>query len=211
MVCVTRKSTGGDEVLRNYPSTHPGAENYDCTIWEAASATAAAPMFFSSVKLKTGDKFVDGGLRRNNPVREAMAELQREKSFKNREVGCLVSLGTGLHALKEVPSNLALFLKEAVHMMTDAEGIAEEFASSATGNTLADSNRYFRFNVPQGMEDLQLDECKEVTKMRALTLEYLKKVGNGNLVMQCAKVLANPDQIGLTEYRGLNLQNPGSE
>lgn len=45
------------DVLRNYQSLHPTEENYDCQIWEAASATAAAPMYFRRVKFeKSGEK-----------------------------------------------------------------------------------------------------------------------------------------------------------
>ena len=80
MLCVTRTEISKPDVLRNYTSLHPTAENYSCTIWEAASATAAAPLYFKSVQFnETGEKWCDGGLRRNNPINEALAELARER------------------------------------------------------------------------------------------------------------------------------------
>ena len=79
-------------------------------------------------------------------------------------------------------------------MMTDSEDIAEAFASSKDGQDLARSQRYFRFSVAQGMEDLQMDEFKETERMKALTNLYLSKVGSGNEVGRCAKSLLLPDQ-----------------
>src|SRR6266566_659300 len=160
MLCVTRKGTSKPDVLRNYATNVPTEENYECQIWEATSATAAAPIYFRSVKfLKRGEKWVDGGLQRNNPIHVAMEEVSRlqKSSFKDREIGCVVSIGTGVPQVKGVSSNLLGFLAGAVRMMTDSEDIAERFAKSSEGGRLRSTNRYFRFNVPQGMQDLKLD------------------------------------------------------
>ena len=78
-------------------------------------------------------------------------------------------------------------------MMTNSEEVAEEFLTEGIGKELGDSGRYFRFNVPQGMQDLELDECDEIEKMRGLTVDYLKKVGSGNEVERCAQALLMPD------------------
>ena len=194
MVCVTRSKTSKPDVLRNYESEHPTQANYKCTIWEAASATAAAPMFFDAVKLKAGgETWCDGGLHRNNPIHVALAQLGLETEWRNQPIGCVLSLGTGAPQIKEVSGNLAKFLKHSVEMMTDSEKIADEFAISKDGQELADSQRYFRFSVIQGMEVLQMDEFKETERMRSLTDYYLGKIGSGKEVQQCAKSLLWPD------------------
>jgi patatin-like phospholipase/acyl hydrolase len=197
MVCATRKAISKPDNLRSFKTTAATEENYDCTIWEATSATTAAPFYFKSVKFTgNGEEWCDGGLKRNNPILEVMAELKREKSFKDRKVGCVLSLGTGAPKIGKVSSNIIGFLKGAVEMMTNSEDIADDFAASDEGKTLASTNRYFRFNVPQGMEDLKLDEsdAKAMEKMNALTTNYLRQVGSGNEVERCAKSLLSPDE-----------------
>lgn len=195
MLCVTRAEISKPDVLRNYESFHPTAENYNCNIWEAASATAAAPMYFKSVQLiETGERWCDGGLRRNNPINEALSELTRERDWKNKRIGCVLSLGTGVAKSAPISSNLASVLKAAVAIMTDSDDIARVFASSELGIELFRTHRYFRFSLPQGMQDLQLDDWKETEKMRALTADYLSHMGNGDLLTRCAKSLLDPDE-----------------
>lgn len=78
--------------------------------------------------------------------------------------------------------------------MTDSEDIAKVFAATDVGIELGRTNRYFRFNVPQGMQDLQLDEWKETEKMRALATEYLSHPVSGGQVTRCALSLLYPDE-----------------
>ena len=195
MVCVTRKKTSKPDVLRNYESEHPTQANYECTIWEAASATAAAPMFFEAVKFKAGgETWCDGGLHRNNPINIALAQLGLETEWSHKPIGCVLSLGTGAPQIKEVSGNLAKFLRGSVDIMTDSEKIADEFAISKDGQELSNSRRYFRFSVVQGMEVLQMDEFNETERMKSLTDLYLSKIRSGNEVQRCAKSLLWPDQ-----------------
>jgi hypothetical protein len=197
ILCATRIATSKADVFRNYESHHPTSENYTCRIWEAASATAAAPMFFRGVKFQaTNEAWCDGGLRRNNPINEALAEISREPEWQVRQIGCILSLGTGIARSTAISSNLASFLKGSIKIMTDAEDTAKVFAASAVGSDLARTHRYFRFNVPQGMEDLQLDEWKATERMRALTTEYLSHASIGDAIQICAKTLAFPDENG---------------
>jgi len=195
MLCVTRTEINKPDVLRNYESFHPTAENYKCTIWEAASATAAAPLFFKAVQInETGEKWCDGGLRRNNPINEALSELPRERDWKDKKIGCVLSLGTGVKKSETITSSLASVVRGAIAIMTDSDDIARVFASSELGIELFRTHRYFRFSVPQGMGDLQLDEWKETERMKALTTDYLSHVGNGDLLTRCAKSLLDPDE-----------------
>jgi hypothetical protein len=162
MLCVTNKRTSKPDVLRNYITTHPTQENYKCTIWEGASATAAAPIYFKSVKFSDNTEWVDGGYapNRNNPIHEAIAEILIEETFENKEIGCLLSIGTGVAPINAVSDNLLPFLRKSVDMLNNSEDIANEFEKSDTGKRLEASNRYFRFSVPQGMQDLNLDDYK---------------------------------------------------
>lgn len=195
MVCVTNTEISKADVLRSYESFHPTAENYTCNIWEAASATSAAPVFFKAVKFEgTGEQWCDGGMRRNNPINEALAELPRERAWKDKKIGCVLSLGTGVKKTETITSSLATLVKTAVAIMTDSDDIARVFGSSELGIELFRTNRYFRFNVPQGMADLQLDDWKETGRMKALTTDYLGETANGDLITRCAKSLLDPDE-----------------
>ena len=193
-MCVTRQKTSKSDLLRTYETSDPTQADHHCTIWEAGSATAAAPLFFRPVTFKgSGEIWCDGGLKRNNPVHEAVAEVKREPTWREREIGCLLSIGTGVPRIGGVSSNLAKFLKGAVEMMTASEDVAIDFLHLSEGRALSSTNRYFRFNVPQGMQDLQLDECSRTEEMRALTDHYLQDLKVGNEVATCARSLLAPD------------------
>jgi hypothetical protein len=77
---------------------------------------------------------------RNNPVYEAMAELSREEAFENKEIGCLLSIGTGVAPINAVSDNLLPFLQKSVDMLNDSKGIANKFEKSDTGKKLEASN-----------------------------------------------------------------------
>src|SRR6266571_3366143 len=69
---------------------------YGCTIIEAIRATTAAPNFFKAVEFgePTKQRYLDGGLRCNNPVQHVVEEAKF--LFPDRPISCVVSLGTGI-------------------------------------------------------------------------------------------------------------------
>jgi len=181
-------------VLRNFESEAVDQVNLDCTIWEAGSATAAAPIFFEKVVLRSsGIGLVDGGPRRNNPINEMVREASSIRPWKDKETGCIISLGTGWTDPTEIPARLDKFLRQCVNMATDADDVADQFARTPHGKDLIDNSRYFRFSVQQGMSNLQMDDWKENELMDGLTSAYLGKPENSALVERCAKSLLYPD------------------
>lgn len=195
VVCVTRVDTSKPEYIRNYTSHHPTQENFECFLHEAACATAAAPVYFDPVVFeKNGERFRDGALHDNNPVFVAVAELDREPSFKHRDIGCLLSVGTGKPAVLSLADGFG-FKVNAVKMLTDAENIATRFENSSDGARLIRDNAYNRFSVPQGLENLKLDECKHMNLMRSLTSKYLGSGQVGSQVERCAGRLLNPSNV----------------
>lgn len=133
-------------------------------------------------------------MRRNNPINEALAETIRESEWKEKKVGCIVSLGTGVPQMKAVSANIATFLLQSVKIMTDAENTAREFAASKDGLDLSKSRRYFRFSVPYGMSEIELEDYKETEKMSAWTINYLRSAGSGDQIESCARSLLRPDE-----------------
>ena len=148
----------------------------DCTIWEAARATSAAPKFFKRIKIGREQPFIDGGLGCNNPSRLLLDEVN--DIFGSRQIGCLLSIGTGQGEIisiktpgifqRVVPTDVIDALKA---IATDCEGTHETllrlFANSP--------NTYFRLNVEQGMQSIQLSEWEQLGKVEAHTTQYMRK------------------------------------
>ncbi|KAG8528968.1 uncharacterized protein KY384_006657 [Bacidia gigantensis] len=192
-VCASNQVTSQYELIRNYVSNAADQENYDCTVWEAGSATAAAPMYFDSVTFaRSRTEFTDGGLNINCPVNELVNEATR--IWPAKEIGCLVSLGTGWTQPSEIPKRLDKFLIGSVKMLTNAEKLVETFTKHPIGRELLKSNRFFRFNVEQGMDQFELDDWKELPRLSELTKFYLGRSEKAMAVERCAAVLIDPDR-----------------
>ncbi|TGO16416.1 hypothetical protein BTUL_0028g00160 [Botrytis tulipae] len=192
-VCATRNKTFNYELIRNYTSGKPDQVDYDCTIWEAGSATAAAPMLFGPVTFqKSTAKFSDGGTTINCPLPEVVNEARR--LWNSPQFACIVSLGTGWPANTMVKSGLLSFLGQTVKVLTDAQ---KKYEAWVRGNRddLNIKERYFRFNVEQGMDQLKLDEWAETEEMTALTDSYLGQDKQMNEVEHCVKLLRTIDAV----------------
>ncbi|KAF7919409.1 uncharacterized protein EAE98_009249 [Botrytis deweyae] len=192
-VCATRNKTFNYELIRNYTSGKPDQVDYDCTIWEAGSATAAAPMFFGPVTFqKSKAKFSDGGTTINCPLPEVVNEARR--LWNSPQFACIVSLGTGWPANTKVKSGLLGFLGQTVKVLTDAQKKYEEWVRG-NRDDLNIKESYFRFNVEQGMDQLKLDEWAETEEMTALTDSYLGQDKHMNEVERCVKLLRITDSV----------------
>lgn len=177
-----------------------------CKIWEAARATSAGPTFFKQIKIGRGQPFIDGGLGCNNPSKVVLEEAK--KVFSGRQVGCIVSIGTGqveIISLKEtgylqrlVPTNL---LEAMQAIATDCEKTHEEML----GNSL---NTYFRLNVDQGMQGIQLSEWEKLADVEAHTTQYMKRNEVGEKLalivkaIRVAKAQQTIEQLGICETCG---------
>jgi len=64
----------------------PEYQSPNCTIWEAACATAAGPTFFERIVIN-GEPFIDGGMGRNNPISQVLEEA--ELMFPERHIACI--------------------------------------------------------------------------------------------------------------------------
>ncbi|KMU90120.1 hypothetical protein CIHG_07930 [Coccidioides immitis H538.4] len=101
-VCATRGIVHTPVLLRSYPSKWE--PNTGCTIWQAARATSAAPLYFNGIKFGVPPiTYVDGGLHNNNPVRilyeEAMGLIN---ASSGQTIGCIVNTGNGLPPLRDL-------------------------------------------------------------------------------------------------------------
>jgi predicted acylesterase/phospholipase RssA len=147
-------------------------------------ATSASTAFFHPVRIGAR-RFVDGSLGANNPVDEVWREAVNiwcpESDELKPKVKCFVSLGAGNPGLKPiVDDDLS---KTAVQIATETEKTAREFVSRWRG--LFDQDRYFRFNVAQGLQDIGLDEWRKQGDIEASTEHYLTSEEEKSRVRKC--------------------------
>ena len=191
-------------LFRSYLSheTHSG-----CKIWEAARATSAAPTFFKHIKIGNKQPFIDGGLGYNNPSKLVLDEAK--VVFPSRQIGCLVSVGTGQAEIISIKKSgflqqlVPIDVMEALKAIsTDCEGTHEQmlllFANLPT--------IYFRLNVEQGMQGIRLSEWEKLANVEAHTAVYMKKKKVNEKLTLAVNVIKFPkaqvliQQLGMQEF-----------
>ncbi|KAJ7690005.1 acyl transferase/acyl hydrolase/lysophospholipase [Mycena olivaceomarginata] len=166
----------------------------DCTIWQAGRATSAAPTFFKQIKIGLSgieEAFVDGGIGHNNPTASLLSEAK--VLFPHHRIACIISLGTGQSHTISIPklSQLNRFLPFDVvraiqEIATDCEKEHQSFANRFNGI----ANFYFRFNVEQGMQNIQLNQWERLGDVAANTRQYIQSQLVTNRLADAAKSLS---------------------
>ncbi|KAJ7789137.1 acyl transferase/acyl hydrolase/lysophospholipase [Mycena olivaceomarginata] len=147
----------------------PDRPAVDCTIWQAGRATTAAPTFFKQIQIGLpglAESFLDGGMGQNNPIAAVLSEAK--VMFPDREIACVISLGTGQPQTISIPkpSPLQRLLPlDIVKAMQEHQRTAGDLESVP--------HVYFRFNVEQGMQDIQLNQWEKLGDVVAHTEQYL--------------------------------------
>jgi len=160
-------------LLRTYQSRELP---FDCKIWEAARATSATPGLFKRIQIGRGQPFIDGGLGRNNPSRLVLDEAKG--LFGDRRIGCLVSIGTGQAEVVSIekPGVFQRILPmDAVDVLKAIATDCEATHETMLGLFENSPNTYFRLNVEQGMQRIDLSELEKLPKVEAHTMQYMKK------------------------------------
>lgn len=117
-VCVTNNDSTTAFRLRSYHSSwEPGT---GCTIWQAARATTAAPLYFPPIRFGHPHRnYADGGItHNNNPVR-ALWDEAKQVWGSSRRLGCIVSIGTGLPALRSTGKTGKSIIESPTNIATD--------------------------------------------------------------------------------------------
>ncbi|XP_006457717.1 hypothetical protein AGABI2DRAFT_190154, partial [Agaricus bisporus var. bisporus H97] len=174
-VCAKNAHNMDSPVLfRTYQSRET---HFNCKIWEAARATSAAPTFFKRIEIGRNQPFIDGGLGRNNPSQVVLEEAKA--LFGARQIGCLVSIGTGQAKTTEIkepgiwqriiPTGVIGALKA---ISTDCESTHQAMLRHFANLP----NTYFRLNVEQGMQKITLSKWEKLSNVEAHTDQYMQKV-----------------------------------
>jgi Patatin-like phospholipase len=160
-------------------------------IWEAARATSAASSFFDPIKIgEFGEEFVDGGTGANNPIHELWNEAKYvwpDEPFE-KNINRIVSIGMGVPSLQPFGSGLIEIGKTLLRIATETERTAESFHREHS--KLDDGNRYFRFNVFQGLEHIGLEDASQKNAIMAATRRYVESQAVMKQMKLCAKGFA---------------------
>jgi tetratricopeptide (TPR) repeat protein len=118
------------------------------------------------------EEFVDGAMGANNPVYSLWTEAQDIWSSKNleRNIECLISIGTGVPSLTPFGGNPIEIYSTLKDMVIETEKTAERF--NRDKRELGD--RYYRFNVANGLENVGLEETQRRDTVSAATRRYLE-------------------------------------
>jgi hypothetical protein len=179
--------------------------NYNCRIWQAARATSAAPQLFKRISIGEPlrqQHFVDGALGCNNPIIHLLCEATREFDG-NKEVGCILSLGTGMHSAAGFQAHKGyqrMIPKDLIHamarMVTDCSEVADQMAERFKNY----HRLYHRFNVGYELGAIGLDEWSRLGEVEAHTRAYLRRREVSLQVDEVVEaLLGRPSQVLLVE------------
>ncbi|CAE6393261.1 unnamed protein product [Rhizoctonia solani] len=159
----------------------------DCAIHEAVYATMAHPDFFKSIQIADGSlkySFVGGELGNSNPLVHVLAEVR--DLYPGEYVSCIMSIGAGHAHTIQIPNGDRQQASLAMRAMaTDSERVAEEMARRFQDTT----GVYFRFNVDQGMQDIETDGWEKLSVVATHTQAYLNKIEVNRAMWEAAKAI----------------------
>ncbi|KAH7146805.1 hypothetical protein B0J13DRAFT_621750 [Dactylonectria estremocensis] len=196
-VCAMSKETGDTVCLTSYRPPRGVAHLFDSTkIWQACRATSAATTFFDPIAIGPfQEQFVDGALGANNPVYALWNQAQDVWPDQLQgSLRCLVSIGTGVPALRPVRDDVLGIGATLKKLATETETTAEQFRRDKS--SLNDEGRYFRFNVARGLEDVGLEESRKQREIAAATGRYVASQDVFKQLKACANGLARKQYFG---------------
>lgn len=178
-------ATSALQLLRSYQSIEPQDEY---KLWEAARATSAAPLYFNQMKVSDSSlTFSDGGMLRNNPIDTVYHEARQ--IWPTRDIGIVVSIGTGIVETSGLKNRFRSMLDVTIKALVDAQNQAQDFERSTDGQNLISIDRYFRFNVDQGLQQIRMDDASDKTlaELRGHTERYLRSVSVRGFTERCVQ------------------------
>ena len=114
-------------------------------------------------------------------------------------IKCIVSIGTGNPGKKGVEDKLIPFLsKTLVDIATGTEDTEARFISEWRGHF--GSNRYFRFNVEQGLQNVRLAEYMQGGMIEAATQSYLDHQSQVFRVRDCVQNLKQKQSVYFEDF-----------
>ena len=128
----------------------------------AASATSAAPIYYSTYEIDDGSWLIDGGIVANNP--SLLGYSEAKKLFPNDQIKVL-SIGTGINRRKINGKHsskwgaLSWFKHDILGIMLESS-MFDEIATDLIGQD------YLRVNSSTGLVNRRMDDNSEVNLER---------------------------------------------
>ncbi|CUS11880.1 unnamed protein product [Tuber aestivum] len=147
-------------------------------IWQALRATSAAPTFFDEITFGTPKiTYIDGGLGYNSPCAEI--DFEAKARWPGREIGVIVSIGTGLQTIPAIRRGLR-WLPFGLHRELSLAGALVAMATSTArvDNEVQRMYRdaqteYYRWDVDSGLGEISLEQWMKEDEMGSVTRRYL--------------------------------------
>ena len=141
----------------------------------AASATSAAPIYYSTQEIDDGTWMIDGGIVANNP--SLLGYSEAKKMFPEHDIKVL-SIGTGINRRKINGKNSAKwgalnwFNHDILGIMLESS-IFDVIASDLIGSD------YLRVNSPTGLVNRRMDDNSEVNleRIHLMGMDWWKEFG----------------------------------
>ncbi|MDC0091449.1 patatin-like phospholipase family protein [Gammaproteobacteria bacterium] len=141
----------------------------------AASATSAAPIYYSTFEIDDGSWLIDGGIVANNP--SLLGYSEAKKLFPKDRIKVL-SIGTGINRRKINGKHsskwgaLNWFNHDILGIMLESS-IFDEIASDLIGSD------YLRVNSPTGLVNRRMDDNSEVNleRIHLMGMDWWKEFG----------------------------------
>ena len=169
----------------------------DCAIWEVARATSAATTFFKSIKCGRDQiEFIDAGFGFNNLCEVLLQEAQAV--FPNATFQSVVSIGTGLSGVVRIRDTRTSILKALKDMASSSQQVADRL-----DERYSEGDVYFRLNVHQGMEDVELSDWKETSTIAGHTSNYI--AAQRRYIFKCSESLRHVAVPASPEERNLEV------
>ncbi|KAI9834433.1 MAG: hypothetical protein M1826_002587 [Phylliscum demangeonii] len=188
-VCAVRQDDS-TAVIRSYRTRANDRLHSICKIWEAARATSAASRLFEPITIGPfNQKFVDGGLRHNNPI--DLVDIESEALWPKHD-RLIISIGTGIAPGRAVNGNLMSLIETLAKIVTDSEERNRIFRTRHP--EMISQNRLYRFNVDQGLNAVGLEEYQAVDLIATTTDRYLDDPDVVTDMEKCAEVMKDGGQ-----------------
>ena len=136
--------------------------------------------------------YVDGGMGYNNPIRALIQETSHIWPSE-RKIGCIVSIGTGVLISRDIGRTITPLFEKLAEMATDTEKIAREFEEEMKHRYGIEQKVYFRFNVQHGLEQVGLEEWREMDRTKVATQHYL--ASDWSRVEACSSQIFDPKSV----------------
>lgn len=115
-------------------------------------------------------------------------------------VKCFISIGTGNPGKKEIKDDkiLKFFIKTLVGISTETEQTERKFI--ARWAKQVEESRFFRFNVEQGLQGIDLAEYSAQGLIEAATDEYIRHQNQRVRVRDCVLNLKQKECVYIEDF-----------